>query len=38
YYQDAGTGLVYVRARMYQPTVARWTSADPFRFVDGPNL
>ncbi len=26
YYQDASTGLVYVRARMYQPTAARWTS------------
>ena len=26
YYQDASTGLVYVRARMYQPIVARWTN------------
>ena len=35
YYQDASTGLVYVRARMYQPTVARWCSVDPIqrRFV-----
>jgi RHS repeat-associated protein len=38
YYQDSSTGLVYVRARMYQPTVARWGSADPLLFVDGPNL
>lgn len=29
YYQDSSTGLVYVRARMYQPTVARWTGRDP---------
>lgn len=29
YQTDASTGLVYVRARMYQPTVARWTSVDP---------
>ena len=35
YYQDSSTGLVYVRARMYQPTVARWCSVDPSGFVDG---
>ncbi len=29
YYTDESTGLVYVRARMYQPTVARWVSVDP---------
>ncbi|MBL8813030.1 MAG: hypothetical protein JNM43_22875 [Planctomycetaceae bacterium] len=29
YYTDNSTGQVYVRARMYQPTVARWASADP---------
>ncbi len=29
YYQDASTGLVYVRARMYQPNLARWCSVDP---------
>ncbi len=28
YYTDHGTGQVYVRARMYQPTVARWCSVD----------
>ncbi len=32
YYQDASTGLIYVRARMYQPTVARWCSKDPIGF------
>ena len=37
YYQDASTGLVYVRARMYQPPSARWTSIDPRGFVDGLN-
>ena len=35
YYQDTSTGLVYVRARMYQPTVARWCSVDLFRFMTG---
>ena len=29
YYTDDGTGQVYVRARMYQPTTARWRSVDP---------
>ena len=29
YYTDNSTGQVYVRARMYQPTVARWCSVDP---------
>jgi RHS repeat-associated protein len=38
YYTDASTGQVYVRARMYQPTAARWCSVDPIKFVDGPNL
>ena len=37
YYQDSSTGLVYVRARMYQPTVARWCSTDPLLFIDGLN-
>jgi RHS repeat-associated protein len=32
YYTDDGTGKVYVRARMYHPTVARWTSVDPLGF------
>jgi len=29
YYTDNATGLVYIRARMYQPVVARWASVDP---------
>ena len=29
YYTDNSTGQVYIRARMYQPTVARWASIDP---------
>ncbi|MFO0976499.1 MAG: RHS repeat-associated core domain-containing protein [Planctomycetaceae bacterium] len=29
YYTDNSTGQIYVRARMYQPTVARWASLDP---------
>ncbi|MBL8820413.1 MAG: RHS repeat-associated core domain-containing protein, partial [Planctomyces sp.] len=29
YYTDNTTGLVYVRARMYAPTIARWVSVDP---------
>ena len=28
YYYDTETGLVYVRARMYQPTTSRWYSVD----------
>ena len=36
-YQTGNTG-VYVRARMYQPTVARWGSKDPLLFVNGPNM
>ena len=38
YYTDDSTGQVYVRARMYQPTVARWTSVDPLGFFDGTNI
>ena len=37
YYQDSSTGLVYVRARMYQPTVARWLARDHAGFRDGIN-
>ena len=29
YYTDNSTAQVYIRARMYQPTVARWLSVDP---------
>ena len=38
YYTDDGTGQVYVRARMYQPAVARWSSIDPLGYFDGVNL
>jgi|GEM_PF-1088698 len=37
YYTESSTGLVYVRARMCQPTVARWCSVDPIGFRDGIN-
>ena len=36
-YQTGNTS-VYVRARMYQPMVARWSSWDPLHFVGGSNL
>jgi RHS repeat-associated protein len=29
YYYDTETGMYYVRARMYKPTLARWMSVDP---------
>ncbi len=32
-YQTGNTG-VYIRARMYQPTVSRWASIDPILFFD----
>ena len=38
YYYDRDTGLYYVRARSYQPTVARWMSVDPIGHVGGWNL
>ena len=37
YYTDNSTAQVYVRARMYQPLVARWVSFDPSIFADGCN-
>ena len=37
YYTDNSVGNVYVRARMYQPTEARWVSMDPLAFLDGLN-
>ena len=37
YYTDDSTGQVYVRARMYQPAVARWVSVDPLPFFDSLN-
>ncbi|WP_437202984.1 RHS repeat domain-containing protein [Planctomicrobium sp. SH664] len=38
YYKDPDTGIYYVRARIYQPTIGRWWSVDPLGFVDGMNL
>ncbi|MBL8817023.1 MAG: RHS repeat-associated core domain-containing protein [Planctomyces sp.] len=35
YYTDNATGLVYVRARMYAPTIAVWVSMDPIGFDSG---
>ena len=35
-YQTGNTS-VYVRARMYQPTIARWFSVDSLEFLDGVN-
>ncbi|MBL8820597.1 MAG: RHS repeat-associated core domain-containing protein [Planctomyces sp.] len=38
YYTDLATGLVYVRARVYTPSLQQWCSRDPAGFVDGMNL
>jgi len=35
---DPITGLVYLRARYYDPATGRFLSKDPSSFVDGPNL
>src|SRR5690606_28057423 len=32
-YFDSETGLYYIRARTYQPTIARWTSVDPLFYM-----
>jgi len=37
-YLDVELGQVYVRARIYSPAIGRWTSLDPFPFIDGLNL
>ena len=37
YYTDDSTGKVYVRARMYEPTAARWCSMDPLGFSETTN-
>jgi RHS repeat-associated protein len=37
YYTDDSTGQLYVRARMYQPTLARWRSVDPAGYVEDLN-
>ena len=33
YYFDQESGLYYIRARVYQPTIARWISADPLFYA-----
>ena len=33
YYTDNSIAQAYVRARMYQPTVAKWMSVDPVPFI-----
>jgi len=38
YYANPETNDYYVRARTYEPTIARWLSADPAGFVDRMNL
>lgn len=38
YYHDQATGLIYVRARHYDPEIARWMSRDPVSFLGGINL
>lgn len=35
---DPETQLVYFGRRYYSPEFARWTTADPIGFADGPNL
>ena len=35
YYTDAATGLVYVKARWYDPATGRWISKDPIGFEGG---
>ena len=38
YYWNADLQCSYIRSRMFQPLLARWTSTDPMGFVDGMNL
>lgn len=38
YYANPETNDYYVRARNYEPVIARWLSADPIGFVDGMNV
>lgn len=33
YYLDEESSLYYIRARIYQPTIARWTSVDPLFYM-----
>jgi len=34
---NTSSGLIYFGRRWYDPTVGRWTTADPLGMVDGPN-
>lgn len=38
YYLDVEMGAYYIRARPYNPTIARWHSIDPKYFLQGTNL
>ncbi|MBN67870.1 MAG: hypothetical protein CME32_01140 [Gimesia sp.] len=38
YFFEEDLETYYVRARIYQPTIARWLSYDPLNFADGVNL
>ena len=38
YYTSGETNDIYVRARLYHPTVARWRSRDPLGFVAGTDV
>lgn len=35
---QTGIGGIYVRARLYEPILMRWSCIDPQRFIDGINL
>lgn len=37
YYTNGDTDDIYVRARTYEPKIARWLTLDPIGFVDGVN-
>src|SRR5207253_1018435 len=36
YYNDTESGLTYIRARQYGPTIARWVSRDSLLFISAP--
>jgi RHS repeat-associated protein len=35
---DSETGWTFFGRRYYDPVIGRWTTPDPLRFIDGPNL